>query len=97
MLPLLSMSAYLELIAFDSTFVGLAVMIACLPIPGYLARKQQEVQRTLMKKTDARVQAATEMMGVIRMIKMFGWERRMSERIDKKRETELQSLWRNKV
>ena len=70
-------------------------MIACLPIPGYLARKQQEVQTTLMKKTDARVQAATEMMGVIRMIKMFGWERRIAERIAYKRAEELHWLRRS--
>lgn len=34
---------------------------------------------------------------VIRMVKMFGWEGRMSERIDEKREIELQWVWWTKV
>ena len=45
-----------------------------------------------MKKTDARVQAATEMMGVLRMIKMFGWEGKIAERLGAKRAEELRWL-----
>lgn len=36
-------------------------------------------------------------MSVIRMIKMFGWERRMSALIDEKREIELTWVWWNKM
>ena len=70
----------------------MAVMLACLPIPAYLVKKLQEVQKALMKKTDARVQAATEMMGVWRMIKMFGWEGKIAERLSTKRAEELRWL-----
>ena len=70
----------------------MAVMLACLPIPAYLVKKLQEVQKALMKKTDARVQAATEMMGVLRMIKMFGWEGKIAERLSAKRAEELRWL-----
>ena len=41
-------------------------------------------------QTDARVQAVTEVMNVIRMIKMFGWENRMDDRVAKLREEELE-------
>ncbi|KZV59749.1 P-loop containing nucleoside triphosphate hydrolase protein [Peniophora sp. CONT] len=75
-----------------STFVGMAIMIACLPVPGYLAKMLQSVQKTLMKKTDARVQIATEMMGVLRMIKMFGWEGKVAERLDGRRNEELRLI-----
>ncbi|KZV64707.1 P-loop containing nucleoside triphosphate hydrolase protein [Peniophora sp. CONT] len=75
-----------------STFVGMAIMIACLPVPGYLVKKLQDVQRILMEKTDARVQSATEMMGVLRMIKMFGWEGKIAERLSAKRTEELHWL-----
>jgi hypothetical protein len=34
---------------------------------------------------------------VLRMIKLFGWERRMSERIQGKRNDELGWLWKLKV
>ena len=40
-------------------------------------------------QTDARVQAVTEVMNVIRMIKAFGWEKRIDEKIAGKREEEL--------
>lgn len=36
-------------------------------------------------------------MSVIRMIKMFGWEKKMNERIDEKREIELSWVWWNKI
>ncbi|KAF9007748.1 P-loop containing nucleoside triphosphate hydrolase protein [Hymenopellis radicata] len=42
-----------------------------------------------LKKTDARVQSVTEIMNVLRMVKLFGWETRMDERITSKREDEM--------
>ena len=39
---------------------------------------------------DARVQAVTEVMNVIRMVKMFGWENKMDDRVAKLREEELE-------
>ena len=36
-------------------------------------------------------------MNVIRMIKLFGWEPKMSEQLDKKREEELVSVRRQKL
>jgi hypothetical protein len=43
-----------------SAFVGMATMFALFPIPGTVAGKIQRVQKETMKRTDARVQAATE-------------------------------------
>ncbi|VDC03809.1 unnamed protein product [Peniophora sp. CBMAI 1063] len=89
----LAMSLYfLYLVLGWSTFVGMAIMIICLPIPGYLSRLLQRVQKALMQKTDARVQTVTEMMSVLRMIKMFGWEKKIAERLDAKRTEELRWL-----
>lgn len=36
-------------------------------------------------------------LSVIRMIKMFGWERKMTEHIDEKREIEMNWIFWNKV
>lgn len=36
-------------------------------------------------------------MGVIRMVKLFGWEPRMAERLDKKREEELVAVRKTKL
>ncbi|KAJ3799615.1 hypothetical protein GGU11DRAFT_858145 [Lentinula aff. detonsa] len=72
-----------------SAYVGLGVIIVTFPVPGLLARFIQQAQRARMKRTDARVQVVTEIMNVLRMIKMFGWEKKMNERISEKREEEL--------
>jgi hypothetical protein len=40
-------------------------------------------------QTDARVTTVTETMNVIRMIKLFGWETKMNNRLDEKRQEEL--------
>ncbi|KAF8811726.1 hypothetical protein BYT27DRAFT_7160557 [Phlegmacium glaucopus] len=80
-----------------SAFVGLTAMLLLFPIPGYIAKKVQDAQVQRMKMTDARVQDVTEAVNVIRMIKLFGWERSMSERIREKRNDELGWLWKLKV
>ncbi|KAH9840299.1 uncharacterized protein C8Q71DRAFT_703286 [Rhodofomes roseus] len=80
-----------------SAFVGLASIIVLYPIPGMLATVVRDTQIAKMKKTDARVQTATDTMSVIRMIKLFGWESRVAAKIGDKREEELQSVKKNRV
>ncbi|KAH9041241.1 hypothetical protein EDB85DRAFT_2139914 [Lactarius pseudohatsudake] len=75
-----------------STFVGMAVMVTLFPILGIVAGNIQKVQKEAVKRTDARVQAATETMGVLRMIKLFGWEPKIAARLAEKREQELQYI-----
>jgi hypothetical protein len=36
-------------------------------------------------------------MNVIRMIKLFGWEKKMDERIREKRQEELKVLWKREM
>lgn len=36
-------------------------------------------------------------MNVLQMIKMFGWEKKMDERIAEKREQELHYIWKRQV
>ncbi|KAH9166017.1 hypothetical protein EDB89DRAFT_2076263 [Lactarius sanguifluus] len=75
-----------------SVFAGMAVMVTLFPIPGTVAGKIQKIQRETAKRTDARVQAATETMGILRMIKLFGWEPKIAARLAEKREQELQYI-----
>ncbi|KAF8477848.1 hypothetical protein JB92DRAFT_2801159 [Gautieria morchelliformis] len=72
-----------------SALVGMAVMVVSIPLPGYVAKRLNSVQTERMKKTDARVQSVTEVLSVIRMIKLFGWEDKMNKSIAEKREVEL--------
>ncbi|KAJ7035141.1 P-loop containing nucleoside triphosphate hydrolase protein [Mycena alexandri] len=80
-----------------SAFVGMGTMIALFPLPGYAAKLQSNVQEKALQKTDARVQTFSETMNVVRMIKMFGWEKQMNEKIAEKREDELTWIWWRKV
>ncbi|KAJ7630116.1 P-loop containing nucleoside triphosphate hydrolase protein [Mycena polygramma] len=80
-----------------SAFVGMATIFAMLPVPGYVGKWVQAAQRDLAKKRDVRVQAVTESVNVLRMIKFFGWESKMSAEVADKRQIELGSLWKRKV
>ncbi|OJT02282.1 ATP-binding cassette transporter abc4 [Trametes pubescens] len=80
-----------------SGVVGIVITACSLPIPGYFAKRVKGLQTERMKRTDARVQTVTEMMNVIRMIKLFGWEDRMASQLDEKREAELQSVRRTRI
>ncbi|KII86412.1 hypothetical protein PLICRDRAFT_144122 [Plicaturopsis crispa FD-325 SS-3] len=80
-----------------SAFVGFAAMLVLVPVPIRIASMIKGVQIDAMKKMDARVQAVSEVMNVVRMVKLFGWESKMSDRVDAKREDELKSIWKRKM
>ncbi|KAJ7449230.1 hypothetical protein FB451DRAFT_754458 [Mycena latifolia] len=80
-----------------STFVGMGLMVALFPLPGYAAKLQSKLQKGALEKTDARVQTVSELLNVVRMIKMFGWEKQMDQKIAEKREEELNWIWWRKV
>lgn len=70
-------------------------MVATLPIPGFLAKAMNGSQKRLMKATDSRISTIGEILGALRMIKMFGNEEQAKAQIAVKREIELKEL-RNK-
>ncbi|KAH8104855.1 hypothetical protein BXZ70DRAFT_1049038 [Cristinia sonorae] len=72
-----------------SSLVGIGATVLFFPVPGYFSKMMSGTQKTKMQKTDARVQTVTETMNTIRMIKLFGWEPKMIQRIAKMREEEL--------
>ncbi|PBK89786.1 P-loop containing nucleoside triphosphate hydrolase protein [Armillaria gallica] len=88
-LQLILCVVFLYVILGWSAFVGLAVIILMFPAPGFLAKLTQDVQAATLKRTDGRVQTVTEIVNVLRMVKLFGWESKMNERISSKREEEL--------
>ncbi|CAL1696210.1 unnamed protein product [Somion occarium] len=72
-----------------SVLPGVAAMALLSPLPGYVVKALSSMQTEKMKKSDARVQSVTESMNVIRMIKQFGWEDKMSALLDGRRQEEL--------
>ncbi|TCD69030.1 hypothetical protein EIP91_009093 [Steccherinum ochraceum] len=73
-----------------SALIGIGATFLCLPIPAYLSTIMSKAQKLRMTKTDARVQQVTETMSIIRMVKLFGWEAKMNDRIAKVREEEME-------
>ena len=80
-----------------SSLVGLFVLVATMPIPGWLTKKNAEFQQKRMLATDARIDSITEAVGALRMIKMFGWEERIKGRVAVKREAELTLIWQRRL
>ncbi|KZO89810.1 P-loop containing nucleoside triphosphate hydrolase protein [Calocera viscosa TUFC12733] len=80
-----------------SAIVGMGSMVALMPIPGLLAKRISEVQGVKMERTEARIQAITESMNIIRMIKMFGWEDMTIHKLSNLRASELASIRTEKL
>ncbi|KAF8528037.1 P-loop containing nucleoside triphosphate hydrolase protein, partial [Hysterangium stoloniferum] len=80
-----------------SAIVGVGVSAAAIPLPAYIAKKLNQLQKERMQKTDSRVQTVTEILSVIRMTKLFGWEEKMYKRISEKREDELRTIRKRKL
>ncbi|ELU44867.1 ATP-binding cassette transporter [Rhizoctonia solani AG-1 IA] len=76
--------------SFTSSVIGMAFMVLSFPIPGKLAQLVNNVQTERMKKTDERVQAISEILNVIRMVKLFGWENKVIAQVEEKRRVELE-------
>ncbi|KDR83119.1 hypothetical protein GALMADRAFT_238944 [Galerina marginata CBS 339.88] len=88
---------FLYVILGWSAIVGFASIVMLLPVPAYIASKIQTIQGQKLERTDARVQTVTETIGVLRMIKLFGWENKMSNTIKEKRDEELGWIWKDKM
>ncbi|KAF6764274.1 multidrug resistance-associated ABC transporter [Ephemerocybe angulata] len=84
-------SIFLYILLGWSFFVGLAFMVVLLPVPGYLSGVLQSMQKEKMKKV---ILMDCPAVNVLRMIKMFGWEQKIQERIDQRRDEELAVVWK---
>lgn len=73
---------------------GFAIMVLLLPIKILIARGFSKVQAHIMAATDARIQATSELVQSIRVIKFFAWEDIFFSHIQTKRNLELQRLRR---
>ncbi|KAE9406408.1 P-loop containing nucleoside triphosphate hydrolase protein [Gymnopus androsaceus JB14] len=85
-------TAFLYTVLGWSAFVGIGLTILMAPIPIYLSNIIRKYQAIRMKKTDARVHVFTDMMNILRMIKLFSWEKRMLSKLSEARQEELRLL-----
>ncbi|KAJ7634724.1 P-loop containing nucleoside triphosphate hydrolase protein [Roridomyces roridus] len=80
-----------------SAFVGMATMVILFPLSGIASQFLQDIQKGRIKAADARIGTITETMNVLRMIKLFGWEEKMLNRVNEKREAELHWIWKREI
>ncbi|KAF7298774.1 ATP-binding cassette transporter [Mycena indigotica] len=80
-----------------AVWVGVASIILLAPLPGYMAKLVQNIQKERLKRTDERVSSVSEAVNVLRMVKLFGWETKMNKRIVDKRDTELVWIRRRRL
>ncbi|PPR00601.1 hypothetical protein CVT24_005442 [Panaeolus cyanescens] len=91
---ILSIALLYQILGWSST-VALALMLVLVPLSASLGSFMQTYETTKMEKTDARIQRTSEVVSVLRMIKLFGWERKMNEIINSTRREEL--VWFRKL
>lgn len=72
-------------------------MFITLPLPGLLTKLNAQFQQKRMLATDSRIDTITESINALRIIKMFGWEDRIKERVAAKREEELTLIWQRRL
>ncbi len=75
-----------------SGVIGVALMIALLPLNVRLSKRLAAVQGQVLSATDARIQASNELLHTVRTIKYYAWEVPFRERVLEKRRSELTKL-----
>lgn len=80
-----------------SALVGMLASFITLPLPGMLAKLLNSAQGDLMKQTDARVQAVTEALTTLRLVKMFAWESKVKQQLAEKRDAEIRAIKKTKI
>lgn len=75
-----------------SVLAGLAIMIILVPINGVIANKMKVLQTRQMENKDERVKLMNEILGGIKVLKLYAWELSFEERVLQIREKELKVL-----
>ncbi|KAI0076652.1 P-loop containing nucleoside triphosphate hydrolase protein [Panus rudis PR-1116 ss-1] len=88
---------YLYYLLGWSALVGCGATAVLTVVPIYISKLMQRSIKEKMSKSDARVQVVAEAMNVIRMVKLFGWEQKMSDRLAEKREEELKAVRKTRL
>jgi ABC-type multidrug transport system fused ATPase/permease subunit len=85
---------YLCVLLGWSALVGFFCMAVTFPLPTLLYMRYAKLQQGVMKRTDERIGVVGELLNSVRVVKYFGWERAMINRIDDKRDAEQKMIWK---
>ncbi|XP_053424694.1 ATP-binding cassette sub-family C member 3 isoform X3 [Nycticebus coucang] len=75
-----------------STLAGVAVLVLLIPLNGAVAMKMRAFQVQQMKLKDSRIKLMNEILGGIKVLKLFAWEPSFLEKVEGIRWGELQLL-----
>ncbi|KAI8342171.1 P-loop containing nucleoside triphosphate hydrolase protein [Chlamydoabsidia padenii] len=75
-----------------AAFYGVLVMIITQPVTYWIGRKFEGYQKTLMGATDRRIKLVNELLGAIRIVKFFAWEKQLKSRVLQARDVELKAV-----
>ncbi|XP_012944065.1 multidrug resistance-associated protein 1 [Aplysia californica] len=75
-----------------ATLAGLAVMVLLLPVNAFIAMKQRKFQMAQMKFKDARIKLMSEVLGGMKVLKLYAWESSFQDKVEDIRRKELDIL-----
>ena len=75
-----------------ASFAGIAVLVLLVPIQALVGRLYTIIQRRFMAATDVRLEAVTELIAHIKLIKFNAWESKFFDRMSVARKNELHVL-----
>jgi len=76
------------------TFVVYIFMILILPLNVIIAKRMSYYRRLQQRSSDGRMKLLKELIGAIKLVKFYAWERPFASRIDNYREKELDVIRR---
>ncbi|KAF9931657.1 Multidrug resistance-associated protein 1 [Mortierella alpina] len=71
---------------------GVLVMLLMLPLQAWQARIYESMQHEKLKAMDQRIRLTTEVLGSMKIVKLYGWSNAFLKRILRIREKELEAL-----
>jgi len=75
-----------------SIFAGVALMVATIPLNGFVAGLGRKYQLEQMKAKDKRVKLMNEILGGVKVLKLYGWEPSFMKQVLDIRDTEISVL-----
>uniref|UniRef100_A0A8W7PDN0 ABC-type glutathione-S-conjugate transporter n=1 Tax=Anopheles coluzzii TaxID=1518534 RepID=A0A8W7PDN0_ANOCL len=75
-----------------AVFAGLGVMVIMIPITGFIATRMRDLQVEQMKIKDERVKKMNEILGGIKVLKLYAWEPSFQDTVVTVRNEELDVL-----
>jgi len=70
-------------------FAGIVVMFSFMALSAWVAQKARKVQAEAMKAKDERLKTQTELLKIVKIIKLYAWETTIEDRVRQLREKEM--------